>query len=390
MNCPFNYPESRFETAKSNNFFCELAGDELPEFVTNALKEISDYPVVKVPIRKRGITSAQELHCFWNVNVISQTFGGKPMNGWIIELHESDLEGTGTRSTHARLIGHSVWCTPEGKLVDCTRPNDTESPDLKFRYFLPSDVIQKLNKTRETMKCLSIPSNVYEVKRFIEESAYKFKYGYSNFLAERNNERCPMDFNNCAYDDALYIETVDLEKYVNKVIDPFAYPLRIRGMDTFLKKFGFNEETIKNVLKPFVGVVDKDYPKLEKYGGGISFEHKAIHACKRNHNIFENHFNELAIVDAFVNKRDETKLCLGDNSVVGISTANGKSIFEIPPKLELISNHQLPRKKSKRRKIERIASKTALSSNELLMLNNDYLYPHPHLLKKTNFERIAV
>ena len=78
------------------------------------------------------------------------------------------------------------------------------------------------------------------------------------------------------------------------------------------------------------------------------------------------------------------------SSVVGISTTNGKTIYEIPPKAEVIEKNELPRNKKRRRKVEKKAKNSVFSPQELLTLNNEFLFPHPYLTLKNGFEPIVI
>ena len=77
------------------------------------------------------ITSGEPKRCYWNSNLIAQTFGGEAIYGYIVEVVKEKY----ARNT-IRLYGHGVWLNPEGKFVDVT-PNADEI--WKYRFFLPID-----------------------------------------------------------------------------------------------------------------------------------------------------------------------------------------------------------------------------------------------------------
>ena len=89
--------------------------------------------VIKVPQRKRGLTSSgKERNCHPNVQLLVDTYGGKRMVGYEVIVN---------RYRHIRLIDlrfHSVWLTPENKLVDVTKKDD---PSIlhgdEIQYFIP-------------------------------------------------------------------------------------------------------------------------------------------------------------------------------------------------------------------------------------------------------------
>jgi len=66
-----------------------------------------------VPIRKRGMTgSGVELDCHTNVSKLVHTYGGYDVRGYYV-VYKENLKTFG-------FFPHSVWETPEGKLVDVT------------------------------------------------------------------------------------------------------------------------------------------------------------------------------------------------------------------------------------------------------------------------------
>ena len=73
--------------------------------------------VYVVPIRKNGLTGSGVLgKCHGNVAKLVTVYGGKVVNGFTIEKDfDSDIGGK-----LLTFSNHSVWQTPEGKLVDVT------------------------------------------------------------------------------------------------------------------------------------------------------------------------------------------------------------------------------------------------------------------------------
>ena len=89
--------------------------------------------VIKVPQRKRGLTSSGKIrHCHPNFQLLVDTFGGKRMVGYQVIVN---------RYRHIRLIDlrfHSVWMTPENKLVDVTKKDEQEYLFCnEIQYFIP-------------------------------------------------------------------------------------------------------------------------------------------------------------------------------------------------------------------------------------------------------------
>jgi hypothetical protein len=68
---------------------------------------------VSVPIRKIGMTgSGRKLDCHSNVSKLVALYGGSDIRGYEVKYHEEEKGFS--------FNPHSVWKTPEGKLVDVT------------------------------------------------------------------------------------------------------------------------------------------------------------------------------------------------------------------------------------------------------------------------------
>ena len=69
-----------------NTYGCEIVKrEELPSYVSKIISKMRLPNPVKVPIRKRGMTSSgKELCCHRNVNTLTDVYGGKRMIGYNI------------------------------------------------------------------------------------------------------------------------------------------------------------------------------------------------------------------------------------------------------------------------------------------------------------------
>ena len=122
--------QSTVRSFTSNNG--EIVSSLFPQEFLDAIKVLSPHPIFKVPVRNGNmITSGEPKRCYWNSNLIAQTFGGEAIYGYIVEVVKEKY----ARNT-IRLYGHGVWLNPEGKFVDVT-PNADEI--WKYRFFLPID-----------------------------------------------------------------------------------------------------------------------------------------------------------------------------------------------------------------------------------------------------------
>ena len=122
--------QSTVRSFTSNNG--EIVSSLFPQEFLDAIKVLSPHPIFKVPVRNGNmITSGEPKRCYWNSNLIAQTFGGEAIYGYIVEVVKEKY----ARNT-IRLYGHGVWLNPEGKFVDVT-PNNTDI--YEYRFFLPID-----------------------------------------------------------------------------------------------------------------------------------------------------------------------------------------------------------------------------------------------------------
>ena len=77
--------------------------------------------VYEVPIRKTGMTgSGMKGECHDNVSKIQSVYGGKVVTGFVI-CRDTVIDEIRPGEVNVfRFMSHSVWMTPEGKLVDVT------------------------------------------------------------------------------------------------------------------------------------------------------------------------------------------------------------------------------------------------------------------------------
>lgn len=81
------------------------------------LNNLGVQKVVKVKIRKKGFSSRlPEGNCHSNVMYMVSKYGGRQVTGYAI--HDETI--VGMRGRQESIHHHSIWETPEGKLVDVT------------------------------------------------------------------------------------------------------------------------------------------------------------------------------------------------------------------------------------------------------------------------------
>mgnify|MGYP006241852479 FL=1 len=94
---------------------------------------------IRVPIRKTGLSSQGDyLQCHVNVKKMVNRYGGKRLVGHTVGMHDKD-----TFETYA----HSVWITPENKVVDICKKNwsnkDDFNYDKDYLIFIPRKIDEK-------------------------------------------------------------------------------------------------------------------------------------------------------------------------------------------------------------------------------------------------------
>ena len=75
----------------SNKLFnCTIANDDFSSDFIREIKNFTPYPILKVYPRTKGITACESGNCYWASSIISQTFGGKLVNGYMITPPSDD------------------------------------------------------------------------------------------------------------------------------------------------------------------------------------------------------------------------------------------------------------------------------------------------------------
>ena len=151
------------ENTISYSYGCEVVKEKyLPKFVNSFVSTSGLNRVIKVPQRKRGLTSSgKEHHCHPNVQLLVDTYGGKRMVGYEVIVN---------RYRHIRLTDlrfHSVWLTPENKLVDVTKKDEQEYLFCNgIQYFIPVSTDDILLK--DVQQDTTNGKNLYEIGLFPE------------------------------------------------------------------------------------------------------------------------------------------------------------------------------------------------------------------------------
>jgi len=158
-----NQEKISVENSISYSYGCEVVNENiLPKFVNSFVSTSGLNRVIKVPQRKRGLTSSgKERHCHPNVQLLVDTYGGKRMVGYEVIVN---------RLCHIRLTDlrfHSVWLTPENKLVDVTKKDEQDySFCNETQYFIPVSTDDILLK--DVQQDTTNGKNLYEIGLFPE------------------------------------------------------------------------------------------------------------------------------------------------------------------------------------------------------------------------------
>ena len=104
---------------------CERSYTKIPEKYRGFLRSLGqpNRVVLKVPVRKNGLTgSGYKSRCHDNCELLVTMFGGSVCVGYMVAVTKENLT----------LTSHSVWMTPEGKLVCPTAHNFMKQKTVDF------------------------------------------------------------------------------------------------------------------------------------------------------------------------------------------------------------------------------------------------------------------
>jgi len=87
--------------------------------------------ILKVPVRERGLTSSgKRSFCWYNVNHLVETFGGKTILGWYInKLNNKRAKQNGFNSAGWAFAQHAIWLNNQNK-ASCVTKANIENDDI--------------------------------------------------------------------------------------------------------------------------------------------------------------------------------------------------------------------------------------------------------------------
>ena len=388
----------------TNTFYgCELVTDQLPKELVQQLKVLSNYPLIKVPIRQKGITKGSRRECYWNANVINQSFGGKTIYGWAID------ENSFSKKRAFSIHGHGNWLTPEGNLVDVTQLTCKKThKDKKFRYFLPSDEVLTLNgqKRCSTIQNFYWAEDIEFLEAIVQEECRDMFTGFvnDNDLVKDDPELVRQMKENHMDITPFIFDKNHLTKDKKNLVLPLKTLLKINVFPHVVASW-FDDMVFKDIPTDIVGklfkenieIVSENTNKQEFLDNRFKNFHDMVRQC-----MFANagkSFEELQSVFEIANDYCHAGVFIRDwntwedvryfePTVSGISSATGKSIEEYKIHPEILKLQELPTDKSKRKEIINRAKNYKISPKEYLLLTNPEYFPHPYLAQKINYQKV--
>ncbi|MCP9882221.1 hypothetical protein KBY65_06985 [Cyanobium sp. Alchichica 3B3-8F6] len=180
---------------------------------------------------------------------------------------------------------------------------------------------------------------------------------------------------------------IDYEKCLNKIVYYDALPFDLvelvsEGLDP-------NQQYLNHLMfSPYACPVDADTPKKLTHDPSLSFDDMKKQFSRERRSI-------CSIFKGY----DDTACFMGEDMVwdsqmikkpvlVNLSRRSGKLIQDIPPLRQIVEKHSVPTQKKRRQKVVSTANTYNLSPEEVVMLSNPHLYPHPYLLNKAGWVSI--
>jgi len=348
-------------TSNAQKWACDVVTDAFDQDFIDQLRILTNNDILLVPRRLKGITSGQNGSCYWNANICAQTWGGTVWYGWGIGFTGND-ENAGIQ-----LYGHACWLTPEGKLVD-----PTYCPGVSESYFVPyTDKLIINGKVTESICDLCYPKSAKDLDIMM------------CLVASQHGARFK-DVKDQGYYQGIGIKH---EHYLNKIVycDALPYDLVVQVME---KMNPLCQRKVHVMFSPCVKPIDQGAPR------------KLIHDPTLTFADTQKRFNaEQKPICFLYAGYDVTAYCVGKDMVwdgvfvkkpplVNQSLKTGKSIQDIAPLQEIIDKHSLPTQKKRLQKVMTTSEQYNLSPQEVVMLSNPFLFPHPHLMNKAGWESI--
>jgi hypothetical protein len=180
----------------SNDYGCKRATKRIHKKFLPFMKKLGIRDVYEVPIRKNGMTSSGHMNrCHTNVCKLQVTYGGKVASGFLLHKekvvqltpaqHEHySQEQKSFASVEWICIPHSVWMTPEGKLVNVTQ----DRPELGDRT---SVLFAPLHFTDARKEYWQLLAEYYIPKNYRKNGVWVVTSSFSKEKAEEIANKYP-------------------------------------------------------------------------------------------------------------------------------------------------------------------------------------------------------
>ena len=348
-----------------------VVDDKLPAGLRKELNKLSSHPVLQVPMRTKGITAGKMGCCYWNANVISQSFGGRTVYGFLISKGSDEVGG------FYKILGHAVWMAPEGKLVDVTNTSSIRDISSVIGFLpLPDVKLKLVGKVTEQIKTFYYGETKKQVQSLLGVGIIA--------------SRCFPEEEYRQYDNSFYYRPgKDLSCFIGKLVSVdgaksswLMRTVELCESNGMSKKDAWNK--IFHSFGPYISPVTYSTSPIEIADETLTFR-KILSACLKtgksayelfpNTSIFEFAYDSDLLTDGYG---------LGDNfvnpSLRGVS--KGKCIQDIPPSRDVLEKIVLPKSKRHLNKLVCKADEYGLTPQEYLLMSFPAFSLHPHLVNR--------
>ena len=340
-----------------------VADDQIPAELRKQLNILTTNPVIETQVRTEGITAGAAQRCYWNANILAQTFGGETVYGWSIQdlTEQADL---------FILHGHAVWKNPEGELIDTTDYGLGETNSL----FIPlTNQLVMNGRVTEKINTLFFPTGPRGI------------YGSLIIAAESTSKHMSLPEEKLGRVHGSH--KINQKYFLNTLVEVGA----IRGelIEEIFAQVPQNKKHLEGVFDARVRAVNRSTPIKVVCDPNRGFQGTFERCLKRKGaNVWEESRGYEFGNDLNYNDMTWDNQLYVKPTLTGISKTSQKSITDYSPLQSLLDQHEPPKSKKQRRKVEQVAQKHNLTPNEVVMLSNPYLFPHPTLVKKAGNAKV--
>jgi len=337
---------------------CDVITDTFDREFIEQLRIFTGNEVLRVPRRLKGITSGQNGRCYWNANICAQTWGGKVIYGWGITFIGGDP------AAGFQLYGHACWLTSEGRLVD-----PTYCPGVSESLFVPyTDKLIINGKVTESICDLCYPRSVKDIEVLL------------SLVANQHARR----FSDCERLGHYPGFAINLERYLGKIVyyDARPYDLVMHIIEGTDPSF---DGQVNLMFSPCVFPVEQGAPTKLIHDPSLT-----LHEMKKRFLKEQKSICSLYAGYDITAEWGGADMVWDSNTVMNPtlmnpSLGNGKYIKDIAPQSQIVSSHSVPTQKKRLKKVVETSAQHNLSLQEVVMLSNPFLYPHPYLLNKAGW-----